>query len=255
MTCDDAIESLRAFGTEQNRKVYTQHGVQEPMFGVSYANLGALKKRIKQNHELALSLWETGIHDARVLATMVADPTQVDRGLLDAWSEGLNNYVIADAVARLAASASSAREVAEAWTESSEEMVASCGWTVLSLRLMESDAIEDAELPRLIARIERGLPSSPNRVRHAMNNALIAIGLRSDVLAEQAIAAAGRIGRVKVDHGETGCKTPDARAYILKGRERAAARKKVGSREAESKQAKAPSVKKAKSGRGRGQSK
>jgi 3-methyladenine DNA glycosylase AlkD len=52
------------------------------MFGVSYAALGKLKKQIKQEHALAEALWETGNHDARVLATMVADPRKADAALL-----------------------------------------------------------------------------------------------------------------------------------------------------------------------------
>lgn len=51
-----------------------------------------------------------------------------------------------------------------------------------------------------------------------MNMALIAIGVRSARLAEAATAAAGRIGKVDVDHGETNCKTPDAASYIAKTR-------------------------------------
>ena len=49
-----------------------------------------------------------------------------------------------------------------------------------------------------------------------MNGALIAIGLRSPALRKKAVAAARRIGKVDVDHGETGCKTPDADSYIEK---------------------------------------
>ena len=49
-----------------------------------------------------------------------------------------------------------------------------------------------------------------------MNQALISIGLRSPSLRKAAVAAAGRIGKVEVDHGETSCQTPDAAAYIAK---------------------------------------
>jgi hypothetical protein len=61
--------------------------------------------------------------------------------------------------------------------------------------------------------------SSKNRIRDAMNSAVINIGLRSATLEKRAVAAARRIGKVDVDHGETGCKTPDAVAYIKKTRE------------------------------------
>ena len=62
----------------------------------------------------------------------------------------------------------------------------------------------------------------PNRVRYSMNSALIAIGMRNATLERKAIAAARRIGPIEVDHGETGCKTPDPIPYI----QRAKARKK-----------------------------
>ena len=48
-----------------------------------------------------------------------------------------------------------------------------------------------------------------------MNNALIAIGCVPRFTA-RATAVAKRIGAVEVDHGETGCKTPDAASYIKK---------------------------------------
>lgn len=55
-----------------------------------------------------------------------------------------------------------------------------------------------------------------NYTRHAVNDALMAIGIRNRALQRKALAAAKRIGKVEVDHGETGCKTPDAASYILK---------------------------------------
>ncbi|MEO6710566.1 MAG: DNA alkylation repair protein, partial [Planctomycetota bacterium] len=77
---------------------------------------------------------------------------------------------------------------------------------------------------RLLARIEREIHDAPNRTRYAMNSALIGIGMRSNALERQAIAAATRIGTVAVDHGSTDCKTPDAASYIPKARKYAAAR-------------------------------
>jgi hypothetical protein len=60
-----------------------------------------------------------------------------------------------------------------------------------------------------------------------MNNVVITIGLRSDALEGQAVAAAGRIGKVIVDHGQTSCKTPDAIAYIAKTKAHRAQKQKA----------------------------
>jgi hypothetical protein len=74
--------------------------------------------------------------------------------------------------------------------------------------------IDDAAYGRYLQQIESTIHGSPNWVRHAMNGALIAIGLRSQELQAEALAAAQRIGKVVVDHGQTACKTPDAISYI-----------------------------------------
>jgi hypothetical protein len=74
----------------------------------------------------------------------------------------------------------------------------------------------DSYFDPYLGRIERDIRNSKNRVRHTMNNALIAIGIRSEALRTKAEAAARRIGRVHVDHGQTGCVTPDAVEYIRK---------------------------------------
>jgi 3-methyladenine DNA glycosylase AlkD len=68
MTEKEILAELRSLGTEQNRKIYSRHGVQGEMFGVSYANLEKLRKKIKTDHMLAGQLWAAGNHDARILA-------------------------------------------------------------------------------------------------------------------------------------------------------------------------------------------
>ena len=56
MTYAEAMEQLEAMGTAQNRKVYRRHGIGEDLFGVSWANLGKLKKQVKVDHDLAQEL-------------------------------------------------------------------------------------------------------------------------------------------------------------------------------------------------------
>lgn len=220
MNTTEVLEQLRALGTAQNRKVYRRHGVGEDLYGVSYADLGKLKKRIKVDHALALALWDTGNHDARILAMMIADPAQVDRPVLEAWVAELDNYVLTDAVSSLAARSPSARACLEAWAESDDEWRGAAGMNILAALAMSDDAPSDAYLEYYLEVIEARIHGSKNRVRHAMNMALIAIGIRNPGLQAKATAAAERIGKVEVDHGETSCRTPDAAAYIRKTAER-----------------------------------
>lgn len=184
MTLTQTLQQLEAAGSPQTRKTYARHGVGPKMFGVSYAVLGKLTKTIQRDHALALGLWASGNHDARVLATMVADPAQAD-----------------------------AR--ATAWCGDAREFVAVTGWDVVAELALASD-LPDARFAGCLKTIEREIHQAPNHVRYAMNGALIAMGVRNPKLEKLAVAAAKRIGTVIVDHGDTDCKTPDAVAYIAK---------------------------------------
>lgn len=227
MDAKQALKALEAAGTAQNRKVYGRHGVKGPMFGVSYAELGKLKKRIGTDHGLALELWKSGNHDARVLAAMVADPERATARQLEGWLKDCHDHVAAHAVAQLAGRSPKALEMAQTWIGSKKEFVAAVGWDVLAMLAQARPDVPDAVFAKLLKTIESTLQASPNRARYSMNGALISIGLRGGDLRERALAAAERIGPVDVDHGETGCKTPQAAAYIRKAEAYRAKKKKA----------------------------
>jgi 3-methyladenine DNA glycosylase AlkD len=220
MNVQEALDILKSLGTEQNRKIYRRHGAGEDVYGVSFAHLKDLKKKIKTDHDLAVALWDSGNHDARMLAGMIADPKRLDAKTLDTWVKGLRNYVETNALGDLAAQSPHARETMARWIASDEEWTASAGWRILAQVAMNEDALPDEYFERFLSTIERDIDESQSRVRHEMNNALIAIGIRNPELRQKAFAAAARIGKVEVDHGETGCKTPDAAGYIKKTLER-----------------------------------
>ncbi len=218
MDAATVLGELEQLGTAQNRKIYARHGVGANMYGVSYANLKLLKKRIKTDHALAQALWATGNHDARILATMIAAPKQVTDDLLERWVRDSDNHTQTDALVELAAQTPHARAKAEAWLEADEEYIARAGWHLLGQLANNDSTLPDSYFEPYLPRIEQGIHQAKNRTREAMNNALIAIGSRNAVLEPLALASAARIGPVDIDHGETGCKTPDAAAYIRKTR-------------------------------------
>ena len=214
------IQELEDLGTEQNRKIYRRHGVGEDLFGVSFGNIRKLQKRIKKDHALAQELWATGNHDARILATMIADPKIEEEDSrhdwIESWAADLDNYIIADAFAELVSKTAAAREKAERWNQSEEEWTGRAGWTLMAKIAMKDRTLPDEYFEELLSTIEAEIHTRQNRVRDAMNSALIATGIRNEKLQERALRAAGNIGKVDVDHGATGCVTPDAASYILK---------------------------------------
>ena len=220
MNYRETMRQLRSRGTAQNRKVYGRHGVPRAMFGVSYADLGKLEKAIRTDHALALKLWESGNHDACVLATKVADPSEMTSRQLDAWARELDSSVLADAFSGLVARSGMARKKFEQWRSRKAEFVGQVAWNLLVSLTRHADELPDEYFAEQLATIEREVHDRKNRVRYSMNLALIAIGMRNAALEKKAIAAARRIGPIEVDHGETGCKTPDPIPYIARAKAR-----------------------------------
>jgi 3-methyladenine DNA glycosylase AlkD len=229
VTVEAVMAELEALGTAQNRKVYRRHGAGDNQFGVSFANLNALRRRIKTDHALALGLWRTGNTDARVLATMVADPKRLSAESAEVWLAESSYYVLVDALVKnLIAKSPYALKKLDTWTRSAEEWRGRAGWVLLALLAMEDATLEDDFFLPYLKTIEQKILTRPNRTREAMNNALIAVGLRSPALKERALAVAGVIGPVPVDHGETSCRTPAAADYIHKSWERKRAKANRG---------------------------
>ncbi|MCI0488906.1 MAG: DNA alkylation repair protein [Blastocatellia bacterium] len=220
MTDSEVIEQLKAYGTEQNRKIYRRHGVAGDLYGVSYSNLGKLKKAIKIDHDLAEKLWATGNQDARVLATMIADSSRASDRLLNAWAKDLSNYVLTDAFSGFVMRTPFVRKKMEQWIGSKKEWTGRIGWQLLAYLAMKDAELPDEFFESHLEVIERDIHKGKNRVKDAMNSALIAIGMRNNKLKKEALSVAKKIGKVEVDHGETSCKTPDAAEYIRKASKR-----------------------------------
>ena len=216
MTLADTMRELKAAGTAQNRKVYARHGVDGPMFGVSYANLAKFQKRIKTDSALAAELWATGNHDARILATKITHPQECKASALNAWARSLGNFIQSGALADTAAKSPHGPALVGKWIGSRNRTVQVAGWHLLACLSQWNAALPDDFFSPYIGRIEQEVHRHTDQLANVMNNALIALGVRSPHLTDLALAAAKRIGPVEVDHGETGCKTPDAAAYIRK---------------------------------------
>lgn len=210
------LEQMRAMGTEQNRKVYPRHGVGNDVLGVSFANIGKLRKLIKKDQVVADGLWATGIYEPQALACMVADAATFDEAKVERWAREASSHAVADELAKhVVVKTPWAWEFARAWIAAPEPVVQRAGWTTYAL-LATTDTGPDDELAGALAIVEREIHGAENRTKEGMNNALIAIGGSRTGLRAAAVAAAERIGKVDVDHGETNCKTPYAVPYIEK---------------------------------------
>lgn len=215
MKLQEVTSQLRALGTTQNIKTYRRHGADDNVYGVSFADLKTMAKKIKVDHQLALDLWETQIVDARCLATMIIDCERIDETLAHRMLSGLHMSMLVDLLGGCVAKSPVAMTLIEDWIKSDQDSVRQCGYVALSVCL-KNGSISDETASAFLQKIEKEIHESPNRSKHAMNAAVIAIGVHKPKLTDVAIQTAINIGTVKVDHGDTACKTPNAAAYIKK---------------------------------------
>lgn len=211
------MTELEMLGREQTKKTYIRHGAHEPLFGVNIGPLKTLAKKVGKSYQLALELYDTGNYDAMYFAGMITEPEKMTKEDLEHWIQeaycsGLSESVVAITLAE----SNYGKELAEKWIKSDEERYAAAGWACYAALLgYESDDDFDKEkIQQYLIDIKTSLHSAKNRVRYAMNNFVITVGISYLPLANEALEIAKDIGEVTVDMGDTSCKTPLARDYI-----------------------------------------
>lgn len=216
MNFAEVMQALEQVGTAQTAKTYRRHGVTSELFGVLTSDLKVLQKKIKQDHALAVQLWESGNYDARTLATMIIDPAQITEEQIDRWVQQLTNYADTDYLAGVVAQTPFILPKMQAWTAADGEWIEVAGWNLLGHLALNDPTLPDSFFEPYLQRVENEIHTAKNRVRYSMNNLLICVGARGETLRPRAETIARKVGKVKVDHGQTDCKTPDAITYIEK---------------------------------------
>lgn len=208
---------LETLGREQTKKTYIRHGSHEPLFGVNIGPMKTLAKKVGKNYQLALELYDTGNYDAMYFAGMVTEPEKMTKEDLEHWIDkaycsGLSESVVAITLAE----SGYAKELAEKWIQSNQERYAAAGWACYAALLgyEPDDYFDQEKIHQYMLDVKNNIHSAPNRVRYAMNNFIITIGISYLPLAAEAMEIAKDIGAVTVDMGDTSCKTPLAKDYI-----------------------------------------
>ncbi len=189
------LAELRVIGREHNRAGMARYGINvENAFGVSVYELRKLARRLGTDHDLALALWATGIHEARLLACFVDDPAAVTVRQMEAWARDLDSWDICDqATTSLFDQTRHAWSKAADWAEREEEWIKRAGFALMAGLAVHDKAAPDRAFVKLLPVIERGASDERNFVKKAVNWALRNIGKRNRALNAAALACARRI--------------------------------------------------------------
>ena len=159
--------------------------------GVSIPNLRKLARRHRSDHALALDLWRSAIHEARILASMIDDPVRVTREQMEEWVLDLDSWDLCDQVTgNLFDRTPFAESAARAWTKRPEEFVKRAGFSMIAARAVHDRTAPDRTFTAWFPAIRRGATDERNYVKKAVSWALRQIGKRNFGLNSAAIAEA-----------------------------------------------------------------
>lgn len=215
MTLKEALAKLEALGDEKRRAYNAKNGAGKNQFGVPMGDIRTLAKKIKTNHDLALELWKTGNIDAQLLAILLMKPKSLSAAELDKMvraarfaqvAEWLNSYIVKEQPP------ADKETLRVKWMKDQDSWAARAGWQLTAAKV--SKEADGLDLPGLLDRIEREMPSAPPETQWTMNNTLATIGIHHAQHRKRALAIGEKIGLYRDWPVSKGCTPPFAPIWI-----------------------------------------
>jgi 3-methyladenine DNA glycosylase AlkD len=198
-SCSDIISLLRNNGNPKNVEGMARFGINtKNTYGVSIPFLRALAKRLGKNHPLALELWKTEVHEARLLAAFIDDPKLVSETQMESWVIDFDSWDVCDQLcSNLFDKTPFAWQKASEWPKREQEFVRRAGFVLMAALSVHDKNARDQEFLELFPLIKKYSPDERNFVKKAVNWALRQIGKRNRNLNKKALLLATEL--LKID--------------------------------------------------------
>ncbi len=213
MTLNETLKQLKALGSAKVRAQNAKSGAGDNQFGVSLGDIRALAKKIKTNHELAMSLWETGNVDAQLLATLLIKPKNLSAEEMDRVVRSVTFVHVADWLNAYVVKQHPDKEtLRQEWMVTDDRWAARAGWNLTAERVVKSP--EGLDLTALLDRIESEMDSADAVVQWTMNSSLAEIGIHLPKLRKRALGIGETLGIYRDFPVSKGCTSPFAPIWI-----------------------------------------
>jgi len=196
--CDAILERLRALGSPAAAEGAARYGIRVAnLWGVSAPDLRRLAREIGRDRKLASQLWRTGVHDARLLATLIDDPARVTPPQMERWARDFNSWAVCDAACCcLFDKTPYAWDKAVEWTHRKPEYVKRAGFVLMAALAVHDKKAPDERFEVFLPLLVKHATDERNFVKKAVNWALRQIGKRNRRLNSLAIRTAEDIRRI-----------------------------------------------------------
>ena len=192
MHCAEVLDVLKNLSDPRNVEGMSRFGIKSAVvLGVPKPALRGIAKDLGKDHHLAQQLWASGVHEARILASMVDDPKKVTGAQMESWANDLDNWDICDQCClNLFWKTAFAYEKAGEWSANDKEFVKRASFVLMASLAIHDKKEGDAAFGRFLTIVKREAADDRNYVRKAVNWALRQIGKRNAGLRHKAIEVA-----------------------------------------------------------------
>ncbi|MBI5251184.1 MAG: DNA alkylation repair protein [Desulfomonile tiedjei] len=189
------VQTLESLRNPEAVAGMARYGINpERTYGVSIPNLRKIARESGRNHLLAQMLWDSGIHEAKILASMTAVIGELSEEQMESWVKDFDSWDVCDQCCNnLFRKAAAAHRKAVEWSSRNEEFVKRAGFTLMACLSVHDKAASDDVFLQYLPVIERESSDARNYVKKAVNWALRQIGKRNSALNRAAIEAAEQI--------------------------------------------------------------
>ncbi len=195
---DSVMSELRSLRNAKNVAGMARFGINtKNTYGISIPDLRRIGRRIGKDHSLALKLWDSQVHEARILASMIEGPEEVTGRQMDEWANDFDSWDVCDqCCSNLFDKTKMAYDKAVSWSRVEREFVKRAGYTLMACLAVHDKTMDNESLAKLLPLIVKGSDDERNFVKKSVNWALRQIGKRNLGLNKAAIKTAREIGQM-----------------------------------------------------------
>jgi 3-methyladenine DNA glycosylase AlkD len=192
------LQKLKTHGSRENIEGMARFGITtERRLGVSVPEMRRIARECGKDHPLSIRLWNSGIPEARIVASMIADPAEMTAAEMDRWVSGFDSWDVCDQVCmNLFERTPFAGKKIRQWSRREEEFVRRAAYALIACLAWHDKDAPDVVFTGFLPIIKRGATDERNFVKKSVNWALRNIGKRNPRLNRAAVSTAKEISRL-----------------------------------------------------------
>lgn len=213
MSTKEILTELKSLGNEKTFAQNIKAGASEKQFGVKLGDIRKIAKKIKLNHKLALELWKTENIDARMLSTLIINPTELTYNEMDTITKTTNFVRVADWLnSYVIKYHPDSEKLRIEWLKSNNPMAARAGWNLTCIRVKKPNC--ELNLSEILNYLENNMKNAPSESQWTMNFTLVEIGINHPKYRKRVLEIGEKLGVYRDYPTSKGCTSPFAPIWV-----------------------------------------